>query len=106
MSSVLPREEVRRRLRERGVKGWRIDGRRLRKTFQFKDFPQAVEFVNKLKEVAERAKHHPDICVIAYRRVRVSLTTHDAGGLTEKDVEVASGVEQTYKEMTKGSEAG
>ena len=58
------------------------------RTFQFKDFRQSLSFVNKVGEAAEDAGHHPDID-IRYNRVRLSLTTHDAGGLTEKDFDLA-----------------
>jgi 4a-hydroxytetrahydrobiopterin dehydratase len=52
--------------------------------FQFKDFPAAVKFVNAVAELAEEAQHHPDID-IRWNKVTLALTTHDAGGLTEKD---------------------
>lgn len=72
--------------------GWQIEAGELVKTFGFKDFCAALGFVNKVGELAEKAGHHPDID-IRYNRVRVALVTHDAGGLTEKDFEVASQVE-------------
>jgi 4a-hydroxytetrahydrobiopterin dehydratase len=74
-----------------GLPGWKIDAGELVKTFSFKDFRQALAFVNRVGEAAESAGHHPDID-IRYNRVRLSLVTHDAGGLTEKDFDLASGV--------------
>ena len=68
--------------------GWQIEGGELARTFSFKDFPAALRFVNAVGEKAEAAGHHPDID-IRYNRVRLSLTTHDAGGLTEKDFALA-----------------
>ncbi len=68
--------------------GWQIEANELVKTFKFQDFRQALSFVNKVGEAAEKAGHHPDID-IRYNRVRLSLTTHDAGGLTEKDFDLA-----------------
>jgi 4a-hydroxytetrahydrobiopterin dehydratase len=68
--------------------GWQIEANELVRTFQFQDFRQALSFVNKVGEAAEKAGHHPDID-IRYNRVRLSLTTHDAGGLTEKDFDLA-----------------
>ena len=58
------------------------------RTFQFKDFPAAIKFTNAVAELAEEAWHHPDID-IRWNKVTLSLTTHDAGGLTEKDFALA-----------------
>ncbi len=72
---------------------WTVDGSKLQSRRQFKDFLQAMEFVNKLVEPAESAGHHPDI-EISYNKVRITLTTHDAGGLTRKDFELAKEISQ------------
>ncbi|MGA3080369.1 MAG: 4a-hydroxytetrahydrobiopterin dehydratase [Terracidiphilus sp.] len=69
--------------------GWRIEGGELTRTFEFKDFIAALAFVNQVGEQAEQASHHPDID-IRYNRVRLSLMTHDAGGLTAKDFDLAA----------------
>jgi 4a-hydroxytetrahydrobiopterin dehydratase len=55
----------------------------------FTDFAAAIAFVNRVAEAAEAADHHPDILVHGYRRVRLTLTTHSAGRLTEKDADLA-----------------
>jgi 4a-hydroxytetrahydrobiopterin dehydratase len=73
--------------------GWQIEAGELVKTFQFKDFRAALQFVNRVGELAEEAGHHPDID-IRYNRVRLSLVTHDAGGLTEKDFHLAGRAEK------------
>jgi 4a-hydroxytetrahydrobiopterin dehydratase len=70
------------------VPGWLIEHGELVKTFSFRDFRAALGFVNRVGEAAETAGHHPDID-IRYNRVRLSLVTHDAGGLTEKDFDLA-----------------
>jgi 4a-hydroxytetrahydrobiopterin dehydratase len=70
------------------VPGWKRQGRVIARTYQFRDFAQAMKFVNTLARLAERAWHHPDI-VIQWNRVTLTLTTHDAGGLTEKDFVLA-----------------
>jgi 4a-hydroxytetrahydrobiopterin dehydratase len=72
---------------------WTVAGSKLETTRIFKDFIQAVEFVNKLVEPAESAGHHPDI-EISYNKVKIQLTTHDAGGLTTKDFELAAVISQ------------
>jgi 4a-hydroxytetrahydrobiopterin dehydratase len=68
---------------------WRIEKGELTRTFDFKDFKAALAFVNLVGERAEEAGHHPDID-IRYNRVRLALVTHDAGGLTAKDFDLAT----------------
>ncbi|MGA3370941.1 MAG: 4a-hydroxytetrahydrobiopterin dehydratase [Terracidiphilus sp.] len=68
---------------------WQIENGELTRTFGFKDFVAALAFVNRVGERAEEAGHHPDID-IRYNRVRLGLVTHDAGGLTAKDFELAT----------------
>ena len=65
--------------------GWTLDGTAIRKQFTFKGFPEAVAFVNRLVPGAEGADHHPDV-TINYKRVTLSYSTHDQGGLTAKDI--------------------
>ena len=67
---------------------WRLEGKIITCTRTFKDFITAVNFVNRLVAPAEAAGHHPDL-LISYNRVIIQLTTHDAGGLTEKDFTLA-----------------
>jgi 4a-hydroxytetrahydrobiopterin dehydratase len=68
--------------------GWTCDGNLLRRTYTFPGFPEAVAFVHRLAGPAEAQGHHPDISV-SYNRVTLSLTTHDAGGITAKDFALA-----------------
>ncbi len=68
---------------------WKIESGELTHTFTFKDFVGSLAFVNKVGELAEKAGHHPDIDV-RYNRVRLALITHDAGGLTAKDFDLAA----------------
>jgi len=58
------------------------------RTYQFKDFVAAIKFVNAIAKLAEKAWHHPDID-IRWNKVALALTTHDEGGLTEKDFALA-----------------
>jgi 4a-hydroxytetrahydrobiopterin dehydratase len=71
--------------------GWTLDGSAIRKLFTFASFPDAIAFVTRLAFDAEAADHHPDL-QISYRKVTVTWTTHDAGGLTVKDF---AGAEQS-----------
>lgn len=73
----------------RALPDWKIVSGELVKTFQFSDFGAALGFVNRVGEAAESAGHHPDID-IRYNRVRLALVTHDAGGLTAKDFDLAA----------------
>jgi 4a-hydroxytetrahydrobiopterin dehydratase len=70
------------------VPNWKKKGDAILRTFQFKDFPAAIKFVNALAKLAEKANHHPDID-IRWNKVTLTLSTHDAGGLTEKDFDLA-----------------
>ena len=67
---------------------WKRAGEMISRTFVFKDFPAAMKFVNHVAELAELAQHHPDVD-IRWNKVTLELTTHDAGGLTEKDFALA-----------------
>lgn len=67
---------------------WHRAGEIISRTFEFKDFPAAMKFVNTVAELAEQAQHHPDVD-IRWNKVTLALTTHDAGGLTEKDFALA-----------------
>jgi 4a-hydroxytetrahydrobiopterin dehydratase len=70
------------------IPAWVQRGESITRTFGFKDFPAAIAFVNAVAALAERAWHHPDID-IRWNKVTLTLTTHDQGGLTEKDFELA-----------------
>ena len=65
--------------------GWELSGSAIRRTFTFKDFAEAVSYVVRLGFAAEAADHHPDIAITSYKKVTLTYSTHDAGGLTEKD---------------------
>lgn len=77
--------------------GWTRQGNEIVNTFKFKDFVAAIDFVNQLVEPAESAGHHPDLA-IAYNQVTVSLTTHDAGGITNQDFVLAEVISQLAAE--------
>lgn len=69
-----------------------LDGE-IQRTFQFSDFDEAMRFVNRVAEQAEAAQHHPDI-LIRYNKVTLTLSTHDAGGITSKDFDLARQADQ------------
>lgn len=70
------------------IEGWSRRAATIEREFSFPDFPAAVRFVSRVARAAEEACHHPDID-IRWNRVRLSLTTHDEGGLTERDIVLA-----------------
>jgi len=76
------------------LSGWNDkDGKVLEKEYKFKDFKEALAFVNKVGALAEEANHHPDILLYGWNKVKLSLSTHSAGGLTEKDFTLASKID-------------
>lgn len=72
--------------------GWARDGDAIRKSFQLASFADAVAFVVRIGFLAEAANHHPDLDV-RWRTVHVALTTHDQGGITGKDLDLAAAIE-------------
>jgi 4a-hydroxytetrahydrobiopterin dehydratase len=91
MAQLLTETEIQQRANL--LDGWAVEGSKLECNRKFKDFIQAIEFLNKLVEPAESAGHHPDI-EISYNKVKITLTTHDAGGLTSKDFDLARIISQ------------
>ncbi len=72
------------------LEAWRRDGETITRTFMLATFAAAIAFVDRVAELAEAANHHPDICIHGYRRVTLTLTSHDAGGLTARDLRLAA----------------
>ena len=68
--------------------GWQRQGKAIQRVFEFPDFKAAMQFVNKIADAAEQANHHPDID-IRYNKVTMALVSHDAGGVTQRDVKMA-----------------
>jgi 4a-hydroxytetrahydrobiopterin dehydratase len=89
--AVLTEPEIRQSLGK--LSGWHKNGEAIQRTFEFPDFKAAMQFVNKIGDAAEQAGHHPDID-IRYNKVTMALVSHDAGGVTEKDVRMAERINQ------------
>jgi 4a-hydroxytetrahydrobiopterin dehydratase len=70
--------------RIKSLSGWTLNGDEIHKQYTFKDFLEAIAFVNRLAPEAQAADHHPDI-LINYKRVTLTYSTHSEGGLTDKD---------------------
>lgn len=91
MAAQLSDAEIEERLGD--LTGWTRQGNEIRKTFQLPSFPSAIAFVVNVAFLAEAAGHHPDID-IRWRKVTLSLTTHDSGGLTQKDFDLAAQIDE------------
>jgi 4a-hydroxytetrahydrobiopterin dehydratase len=79
--------------RIKSLEGWKRDGDEIEKKFQFPDFRQAMVFVNRVAEAAEDVDHHPDI-KISYNKVKMSLSTHSEGGVTDRDFDLAGRIDE------------
>jgi len=73
------------------LSGWTRDGASIRRQFAFPSFAAAIAFVNRVATAADQADHHPDID-IRYSRVLLTLSTHSAGGVTDRDLSLATDI--------------
>lgn len=76
------------------LNGWNFESDSLIKEFELKDFTTALGFVVQVGVLAEKADHHPDILIHSWNKVHITLSTHDEGGVTEKDVSLAEKIEE------------
>lgn len=74
------------------LNGWSLEGKGISKVFDFDNFKESLDFVNKIGEVAERTRHHPDI-VVSYNKVKLVIFTHSVDNLTDKDFELAKEID-------------
>ncbi len=72
---------------------WRRDGDALVRTYTRPDWLDAIAFLNRIAPEAERRNHHPDVSITGYRNVTIRLTTHSAGGITQRDLDLATWIE-------------
>jgi len=75
------------------VEGWKLEEKTIQKSFKFKNFVEAIKFVNRVADLAESEGHHPDIH-ISYNRVKLSLMAHVIGGLSENDFILAAKIDR------------
>ncbi len=78
--------------------GWKQQGKGISKTFDLKGFKGAMAFTGTVGELAERADHHPDI-LIQFTKVTLTLSSHDAGGITDRDLRLARQIEAAAKDQ-------
>ena len=89
---ILNKPEITQKLSE--LNNWILEENQIAKQFQFKDFAEALSFVNKVGAEAENMDHHPDICIHSWNKVKITISTHSEGGITEKDFQLAEKIER------------
>lgn len=90
MADLIKSDEAKQRLKK--IPEWELEKKHIERTFEFDDFSESIDFVNSVAEVAEEEEHHPDID-IRYNKVRLLLSTHSKGGLTELDFNLAERID-------------
>jgi len=89
----LAKTEAKKLLKE--IVAWELDdnARKISRTFEMKNFVDAVDFINKITDIAEEEGHHPDLALFSYKNLTVELSTHSIGGLTLNDFIVAARID-------------
>ncbi len=90
MSDLLEEEELTSALKK--CPEWEVDTKYIVRSFEFEEFMDGIDFVNNVGEIAEEAQHHPDIS-IKHTKVTLKLTTHDVGGVTDLDIQLAQRID-------------
>ncbi len=94
--ALLPNDEVERRLDR--MPNWERIDKEITKNYVLENFRDALQFVNRVGELAEEADHHPDILIHSWNNVTITLSTHSEGGLTENDFKLAEKIESVSQQ--------
>ena len=94
MADLIKADELKNRLKK--IPEWELEKKHIERTFEFDDFTDAIDFVNAVAEVSEDEEHHPDID-IRYNKVRLILSTHSKGGLTDLDFGLAERIDTLHE---------
>jgi 4a-hydroxytetrahydrobiopterin dehydratase len=86
--ALLDQQEVMQNLKN--LDNWSFDNNQIHSEYQFKDFKGALGFINKIGDEAEKMNHHPDMLLHSWNKVKVTISTHSEGGVTEKDFKLAA----------------
>ncbi len=89
--TILSEEDIKQKLKP--LEGWQLKGKEIHKVYTHKTFKDAIAFVNKVADLAERANHHPDF-LIQYNKVSLTLSTHSKSGVTDNDIKLAKQIEE------------
>jgi len=81
---------------------WKVENNNLTREFEFLNFVEAVHFVDMILPLAEKENHHPDVLIHSYKHVKVMLFTHSLNSITDKDYELAKGIDEVWLEYVKG----
>lgn len=96
-TGLLPKDEAVHLLEE--TDKWTIvENTHIEKSIRFKDFKSALNFINKVSEIAEQENHHPDFCLTSWNKVTFTLSTHSIGGLSENDFILAAKIDELSRE--------
>ncbi|AOL16961.1 pterin-4-alpha-carbinolamine dehydratase [Sulfolobus sp. A20] len=81
--------------------GWNLteDRKKIKKEFRFKNFKQSIDFMKEIQPIADGLNHHPDVCIY-YNKVFIELSTHEKGGLTDLDYQLAVKIDDIYKMLS------
>ena len=90
--TLLKKEEIKDALSS--LDGWKQGEKEITKQFELKDFKSALSFVNQIGEKAEEMDHHPDIFIHSWNKVKITISTHSEGGITNKDVQLAEKIQK------------
>ena len=90
--TLLKNEEIKNALTS--LKGWKQEENKIAKQFELKDFKSALSFVNNIGEKAEEMDHHPDILIHSWNKVKIKISTHNEGGITKKDMQLAEKIQK------------
>ena len=90
MSELLEKEELTIALKK--CPEWEYESKYITRTIEFEEFMEGIDFVNNVGEIADDAQHHPDI-MIKHTKVTIKLTTHDVGGVTDLDIQLAQRID-------------
>ena len=80
------------------LQGWNYKNRQIGKLYELNNFKEALSFVNKIGDAAEAMNHHPDIFLHSWNKVKITISTHSEGGVTEKDFILANKIEKALNE--------
>lgn len=89
--ALLSKDEINQKLLKHS--GWKVENKQLAREFQFRDFVEALDFVNKVGVAAEELNHHPDIFIHSWNKVKITVSTHSEGGITNKDFQLVEKIE-------------
>jgi 4a-hydroxytetrahydrobiopterin dehydratase len=93
--AVLSSNDIMNKIKD--LDNWSFDNNQIQSNYQFKDFKEALSFVNKVGDEAEKMNHHPDILLHEWNKVKITVSTHSEGGVTEKDFKLAGIIDNLSK---------